>query len=79
LKKMNELDEEDNQENNVFKGNAVGLYIDNNRCSNQQENTKLKPEQMEGEFIVSGHSMRSIVRQNPYDQNHSDRLQIICD
>ena len=77
-KKMNELDEEDNPKN-VFKGNAVGLYIDKNRCSNSRNNTKLKPEQTEGEFIVSGHSMLSVVRKNPFDQNHPCRQQIICD
>ena len=75
---MNELDEEDNPEN-VFKGNAVGLYIDNNRSSNKRNNSKLKPDQTEGEFIVSGYSTQSIVRQNHCDQNLACRQQIICD
>ena len=52
---MNELDEEDNPEN-VFKGNAVGLYIDKNRSDSKRNNNKLKPDQTEGEFIVSGYS-----------------------
>ena len=78
LKKMNKLDEEDNPEN-VFKGNAVGLYIDKNRSSSKRNNDRLKPDQTEGEFIVSGYSTQSIVRQNPYDQNHPCRQQIICD
>lgn len=75
---MNELDEEDNTEN-VFKGNAVGLYIDKNRSYSNRNNNKLKPDQTEGEFIVYGHSTQSIVQQNPCDQNLACTQQIICD
>lgn len=78
MKKMNESGEEENPEN-VFRGNAVGLYIDNNRSPDKRKNSKLKPEQTEGEFIISGYSVQSIVRQNPYDRSHAGRQQIICD
>ena len=77
-KKMNELDDEDNPDN-VFRGNAVGLYVDNKRNLSKRNNSKLKPEQTEGEFIVSGYSTLSIVRQNPSDLNRDGTQQIICD
>ena len=77
-KKMNESDDEDNPEN-MFRGNAVGLYIDNNRSPGKRKNSKLKPEQTEGEFIVSGYLMQSIVRQNPCDLNRACTQQIIYD
>ena len=76
---MSNADAGSNSDENIFKGNAAGLYMDKYNSRKRPANVKLKPEQTEGEFIVSGHSMKSVVPPGPYDQNHPGKQQIIYD
>ena len=64
---------------NVFKGSGKGLYIANYKSSGFKRNSGLKPEQTEGELIVSGNSWKQVSQQYPSGQYSPDKLQMFSD
>lgn len=70
---------ESNEIKNVFKGSGSGLFTTNYRGSQQSAKFKLKPEQVDGDLIVSDGSLKSGSPATPGVRYSPDKLQTIYD